>query len=71
MKVLRFKLISSPPHCLLFSDMDLLLWGRIVNCLYRVSRLKLISLIVSHRQRGGPYQIPSSRRCAELSPGAS
>lgn len=41
------------------------------GALSTISGLKLISRIVSHRQRGGPYQILRSRQCATLSPEAS
>lgn len=47
------------------------LQGRIVNSLYHISRLKLISPIVSHGQGDGPYQMPRSCQYAILSPGAS
>lgn len=47
------------------------LQGRIVNSLYHVSRLKLISAIASHRQGDGLYQIPRSCQSAALSPEAS
>lgn len=42
------------------------LQGRIVNSLYHVSRLKLISPIASHWQGDGPYQMP--RRCQCVPP---
>ena len=47
------------------------LQGQIVNSLYHVSRLKLISVIVSHGQGDGPYQMPRCCQCAALSPEAS
>ena len=47
------------------------LQGGIVKSLYHVSRLKLISLIVSHGQVDGPYQMLRCCQCAVLSPEAS
>lgn len=47
------------------------LQGRIVISLYHVSRLKLISPIVSHGQGDGPYQMLRSCQYAVLSPEAS
>lgn len=47
------------------------LQGHIVNSLYHVSRLKLISPIVSHGQGDGPYQMLRSCQYAVLSPEAS
>lgn len=47
------------------------LQGRIVNSLYHISRLKLISPIVSHGQGDGPYLMLRSCQYAILSPEAS
>lgn len=44
--------------------MYLQLQGRIVNSLYHISRLKLISPIASHWQGDGPYQMARSCQCA-------
>lgn len=42
------------------------LQGRIVNSLYHISRLKLISPIASHRQGDRPYQMPRSCQCCRV-----
>lgn len=47
------------------------LQGRIVNSLYHISRLKLISPIASHGQGDRPYQMLRSCQYAVLSPEAS